>query len=687
MKKLLLLISSIVIGGTISAQSYYHYEETGTTAPYSSLATANVVLAQGSDEVLSAVQNLPFTWQFFGSNVSSYKVSDNGYITFDPLESTSISNNTTLPNATAPKNAIFAFWDELELKAISGSAVKTEARTFTYGTAPNRVHVIQWFTASKKGTAAGSTNYLYFAIRINESGNFDVVYNDASPNITGLSGTIGCQNADGTEGVMVSGPSADFPNKLGSQANATDKVRYFKFGEQPKNDIELVSLNIPRYNLINNNISVKGKIKNYGKDNLSSFRLFYSVNGGTPMSMLLSGLNINFLSTYDFTHNIPYSSSTTTNATIQVWASLPNNSADEDSTNNNQSSSFFIGGKSTPRRVLHEVFTSSTCPPCKPGNERLHQVLNQKVGNFAVVKYQYYFPGTGDPYFTLEAFNRGVYYDGVNSVPNMRIDGGWASNPGSYTTAIFDGFKETPSYVEMNCKLTVTGKDAQVAVDVKPLVSEMPEGTYKLYIALVEKNTTKNVKNNGELNFDFVMKKMLPNENGQAFTFPSMDQIKTVNANFTFPGEYRLAQSARISSNSLPTGTNYAGIDITKEHSVEKFYDLHAVAFLVREETKDVMQTAWTAQDWLIGNEENSKAIQNSFEVFPNPSNNYFTIEYKGNQNASFRLLDLNGKELISNDQINLNTEIPCSNLNSGIYFIEMNIDGKVSTKKLSIIK
>ena len=106
-KQLLAFVAGLGLVTGLNAQNYYSLPSTGTLAPYSSLATATVVVAQGSNDVLSAAQTLPFTWNFYGKPVTSYKVSDNGYITFDAAATTSVSVNTTLPNANAPKNAIF----------------------------------------------------------------------------------------------------------------------------------------------------------------------------------------------------------------------------------------------------------------------------------------------------------------------------------------------------------------------------------------------------------------------------------------------------------------------------------------------------------------------------------------------------------------------------------------------------
>jgi hypothetical protein len=267
----------------------------------------------------------------------------------------------------------------------------------------------------------------------------------------------------------------------------------------------------------------------------------------------------------------------------------------------------------------------------------------------------------------------------------MYIDGGWNDNPNGFDEEIFDQFQTVPSLLEMSSSLTVTGNKADVAVTVTP-VADMPAGNYKLRVALVERETAQNVKNNGETSFQFVMKKMLPTEAGQAFTFSAKDAPKTVNLSYTFPGSFKLAPSARTTSTANPTGAGYAGINIATENSVEEFYDLAVVAFIQNDDTKEILQSSWTVQDWAIGMKENVKKA-NDFSVYPNPANTAITIEWNGNKDASFRILDLNGKEVMSNNELSINSQINVESLNSGLYFIEMVDAGKTITKKINIIR
>ncbi|MCF8254170.1 MAG: T9SS type A sorting domain-containing protein [Bacteroidia bacterium] len=677
-KQLLTLIAALAMCGSSFAQGYYSFTKTGTTAPYSSLTTGTVVVSQGSDNVLSSAQTIPFTWNFYGKSVTSYKVSDNGYITFDQTSSTSEPNNVSLPSASAPLNSIFAFWDEIELKAIPNSSVKTEARTFTYGSSPNRVHVIQWFTASKKGTAAGSSNYLYFAIRLYEGGNFDIIYNDASPNVTGLTGTIGCQNEDGTVGTNLAGPNVDFPNKLGAQGNPTDLVYQFIYGVQPANDAEATSLTLPKFAQKNSDVFIKGKVTNYGSQSLSSFRVNYTVGADAPKSMLISGLNIAPSGgSYDFQHNIPYNTSTPGDYAVKVWISLPNNSMDEDSSNNNASGNLTIVNSTVPRKVLLEGFTSSTCGPCTPGNAKVKGILDQRVGKWNVVKYQVNFPGTGDPYYTSEVGTRFSYY-GATFAPWLTVDGSnnWgatSANSNSYTTEFFDAMAAVPSLVDISANLVRNGNSVTVSGNVTP-VQSFTNSNLKLRIAVVETRTVKNVKSNGETEFFNVMKKMLPTAAGSAMSLTSGSAMPYTQS-FTFPGSYRLpfdGQAANI-------------INLSTENSVEEFGNLFAIVFLQDDNDKTVWQSASTAPDGALAVTEVSELGLN---IYPNPASSSFNVTFSGrSSNGSVRILDINGKEVMSQNINSMNGAINCDNLINGLYFVELTVDGKTAIKKLNIIR
>ena len=164
MKKFFYLIALAFVSNCIFAQSYTIGYGTGTSNPYirnNNGGTVTTVLSLPADSVLSAAQTIPFSFNFFGTPVTQYKASDNGYITFDVSSTTSYSSNTSIPDAGGPNNAIYAFWDNLRLA--SGAGVADKVVSWTYGTTGNRVHVIQWVSAT---AVSGTGSFLWATIRL-----------------------------------------------------------------------------------------------------------------------------------------------------------------------------------------------------------------------------------------------------------------------------------------------------------------------------------------------------------------------------------------------------------------------------------------------------------------------------------------------------------------------------------------
>ncbi len=72
---------------------------------------------------------------------------------------------------------------------------------------------------------------------------------------------------------------------------------------------------------------------------------------------------------------------------------------------------------------------------------------------------------------------------------------------------------------------------------------------------------------------------------------------------------------------------------------------------------------------------------ENNINVFPNPSLGIFKIS--NITNANITIFDLNGRQILSNPNYSENQNINLSTFNSGIYFVKIEKDNQVITKKL----
>ena len=365
MKKIInkIIYTLIVIVGFANvslAQGYYYIKTLGTTSDYnlSAAATGTPItgVTGGVSNTLSVAQTLPFSWDFYGAYVSSFKASSSGYITFDTSQTVDNTTNIALPNITAPKKAIFAFWDNLKLEYITGS-VQCDVRTWTYGSFPNRIFVVQWKFASSFGTIASASNFTYFAIRIYESGGFDIVENYGSGS---FSATIGCQNATGTLGTNVAGnPTLNFGGNNGTYLASTSDVYTFYYGTQPpilaKSISNQTSINASTNLSAGTPISVK--YTNRGYTNINSANLKYNINNGSTVTQsitqtIASNGGIAILSTTTTANYQPAVSDEGTIKTIKVWLTNINGTTN---TSDTLTFTIFVNkGISGTKRVLLE---------------------------------------------------------------------------------------------------------------------------------------------------------------------------------------------------------------------------------------------------------------------------------------------------------------------------------------------
>jgi cysteine-rich repeat protein len=165
------------------------------------MGTGTDVPALGDDEA-SPITALPFAFSFFGTAVTHYSVTSNGFVQL--WTSATGAPSTTYINAaiadTAPPNGMIApFWDDLNV--VAGTST---LRSRIVGTAPNRRFVIEWGSFIPFGVPGDS---LRFQAWLREgSSQIELHYCSltGSARSTGESATIGLESLDGTSGVPVS---------------------------------------------------------------------------------------------------------------------------------------------------------------------------------------------------------------------------------------------------------------------------------------------------------------------------------------------------------------------------------------------------------------------------------------------------------------------------------------------------
>lgn len=453
-------------------------------------------------------------------------------------------------------------------------------------------------------------------------------------------------------------------------------------------DMAAVDLNmVSNLALTSAPFTVSGDIVSISATTITSLDVNYSINGATPIVDNLSGLNLSLFDTLTFNHNITWNPATIGSYFVEIWASNLNGNPDMDSLNDYFSDSIHIWNALAVKQPLIETFTSSTCGPCNPANVTAEALFAQNPGKITSIKYQADWPGSGDPYYTDEVGNRIAYY-GINSVPRMEIDGGWDQNGNNITQQIVDDYVNELCLIDLSSNYSINGKTVDFDITIDPL-ENFNSNNLVVHSAIIEETTYNNIKNNGETQFEHVVKKMVPSDNGTPINSLVAGQQVTLNLQHIFQGNYRLPFDA-----SSP-------INHTIEHSVEDFSNLMVVVWIQDIATKEVHQSAYATLstftpisydcineaciDPATGNgqytslascqsscnstsiEENSKTIQ---LIYPNPATDKIFISNLKEDNTLIKVYDINGRLVLEN-KISNKEYLNISTLSKGIYQIK----------------
>lgn len=168
-----------------------------TSIAHSSLspsAGSTIVYNTYQLDAISGAIAMPFTFNFYGSPITNFYVSTEGYIQLQTATAVEW-NPQTLPNATVPNNIIALAWDDLivDPSTNSGSSI----RYFVNGTAPNRILVVDYINLRFLG--GGSTQHVTGQIRLYESdSHIEIAATTVNDDGDLTYKTMGIENSTGT---------------------------------------------------------------------------------------------------------------------------------------------------------------------------------------------------------------------------------------------------------------------------------------------------------------------------------------------------------------------------------------------------------------------------------------------------------------------------------------------------------
>jgi hypothetical protein len=744
MKKILLTLGLLGTMNFAFSQDYWAIKSTGTAAPYSmNDATATSIIngdiGAPASGTLSDPIEFPFsTWNFYGNPVTQFKVSTSGYLTFDISQTNDVSANTTLPNASAPKNAIFAFWDNLSLEPVTSGTTtfKSDIGSFTYGTAPNRVFVVQWRLAGIKGQTAGS-NVTYFAIRFYEAGNFDIVENYGFGT---FNATIGVQDASRSKGYMVSGsPNLNFGGLNGSYDATKSDVYTFNYGIQPNVAPKLTNATAPVASLnIPESQKIMISVANTGKVAISSCKFNYSVDGGSVVSTSLTGLNVpaNGGGSSTLTHTTSLSLTTADLGkykAIKAWLTEINTT---DGNSDTLSFQVFVNkGVAATKRVFLEEGSGAWCGWCPDGHLRMRDILDANLnvnGTYNKVVGVVHHNADGMTNTQSDAFNTayaiGYPYGSVDR--NLFSDQtAIGMNRGLWATKVTDRMNSvTPvnvtitdkSYDAATRKITFTVK-ADFVDYAKPgdlRITAMVSEDKVRGPMLTSTSTTWNQHNYHSKDYasggvpghelydqpeyfygyfhNHVVKTILPNIWGASGTIPNGPAEGT---SYSQTFTYTLPATVKVTDTDYPgnTGLFTAYQNTFPGDARNKANDINLIGIVsyynADAKSREVINVNETPLLYGTGVKEEVKSNYIS-KVFPNPTSGLTQIDFKlsSTDNVTIELYNLMGQKVETihsgafaggDHTVYFNAE----SINNGVYFVKVSSTDYTSTHKIMIQK
>ena len=166
-----------------------------TTGTWTSLSRSGT-----SDDATTAIAALPFTFRYFGTDVTHFSTSTNGFAqlwTSSTGTPSSAFGNVAIPNAATPNGVVAAFWDDMYL----GGAF--DIRTQTTGSAGSRIFTIEW----RDALVGSGGSPVTFQLQFSEAA--DVIEAHycavgAGTRASGSLATIGVEDLGGLSGANVS---------------------------------------------------------------------------------------------------------------------------------------------------------------------------------------------------------------------------------------------------------------------------------------------------------------------------------------------------------------------------------------------------------------------------------------------------------------------------------------------------
>ena len=308
----------------------------------------------------------------------------------------------------------------------------------------------------------------------------------------------------------------------------------------------------------------------------------------------------------------------------------------------------------SPRMVVIEQFTNTSCGPCASANPAFHDYMEANFDMIIPLVYHWYYPSQNDPMYQFDVTmntERAKVYN-VGGVPAAVVAGNYLQSGNSTThpntimsnkATMIDPIGAETSPLDITVTMTQDGVNCTADINVK---SSADLGGKKLHVVVIENYmltsefSNPGVVTNGEADFKWVPRMMLPTYNGSDITVAAgMDEDFTFNFEQKSPIKdgnfYVVAFVQDMTTREVYQGASSPMPALPEKAAVAVTGGEEEMVYIDTDEEVEITYTVTNPEAYAVDVNMSFTPI-NDWSIIPSTS--YFTLDPAATQDVTFTI-------------------------------------------------
>lgn len=440
-------------------------------------------------------------------------------------------------------------------------------------------------------------------------------------------------------------------------------------------DLGLTNISLPQYVLTNSNFNVAGTVRNYGTTTITSYTLNYTIDGGSPVTNNVTGVNIASGGINNFTFSTPVNFGTTGERTFVFTITDINGSADPIAANNTMTRIIGALSYAPVKRVMGEEGTGTWCGWCPRGAVYMEEMATAHPDIWVGIAVH-----NGDP-MVVAAYDTEMG-NHISGYPSGLIDRQSAEvDPTDFGTAYTARIAQvTP--VEMSITGIAYNSVTRVLdFTVQGVLAGDMNGNYRFNAVLTEDNVHGTATGYNQTNYYSSTSNNLPlngaGHNWQTSANPVPAAI------MYYDHVARAIMGGWLGTAGSIASINTAGSTISKTYTTTlnaawNSATITIVGFIVNQTTGEIVNVC---KSDIISSIENGN-IKSDMLVYPNPSTGM--VYLKNNESVNVTVYNILGQPVMTEQNTQM---LNMSSLSAGTYTLRIENGKDVVVKRVVLTK